>query len=533
MKKYPVRGGERKMRLVRDSVRRRGFRGDAHRASGLFLGVVLATTLVFNMGLTLLQTQQAWAAFPGANGKIAFDSNRDIDSEIFVMNADGTDQDQLTANAAGDYCPAWSPDGSKIAFDSDQDGDSEIFVMDADGTDQDQLTANGARDWCPVWSPDGTKIAFQSDIDGDWEIFVMDADGTDQDKLTDNAVFDDEDPNWSPDGSKIAFSSNRDGDWEIFVMDADGTDQDQLTANAALDERPDWQAIPLVSITITSEPVEGSGFVKVDGSPITTPQTYSWVVGETHTLEALSPVAGAETGTQYVWASWTDGGGASHDYVVLAAPAKVNATYGTQYYLTMQANPSEGGTVSPSSGWHSAGESVPIQASPAGGYVLSSWSGSGTGNYTGNALSATVTMNGPITETANFARATCGPTAAYGSAMAAEVVYMRYVRDQQMGSTPTGRILRDGWNAFYYLWSPTLARAIASSELLRGLFRVLFAPLLGTVYLAGATFTAISWAGDIASIAAFAVAATLSTATYIIAPVLALRAAVKWRRRKT
>ena len=444
MKKYPVRGGEGKMRLVRDSLRRRGFRGHGHRAGRLLLGVVLTTTLILSMGLTLLPTQQAWAAFPGANGKIAFISNRDGDFEIFVMDADGADQDQLTDNTAVDYSPVWSPDGSKIAFISD-----------------------------------------------------------------------------------------RDGDYEIFVMDADGADQDQLTDNAAGDRNPDWQAIPLVSITITSEPVQGSGFVKVDGSPITTPQTYSWVVGETHGLEALSPVAGAETGTQYVWASWTDGGGASHDYVVLAAPAKVNATYGTQYYLTMQANPSAGGTVSPSSGWHSAGESVPIQASPAGGYVLSSWSGSGTGNYTGTAASAIVTMNGPITETANFARATCGPTAAYGSAMAAEVVYMRYVRDQQMGSTPTGRILRDGWNAFYYLWSPTLARAIASSELLRGLFRVLFAPLLGTVYLAGATFTAISWAGDIASIAAFAVAATLSTATYIIAPVLALRAAVKWRRRKT
>jgi len=492
MKKYPVRGGEGKMRLVRDSLRRRGFRGHGHRAGRLLLGVVLTTTLILSMGLTLLPTQQAWAAFPGANGKIAFISNRDGDFEIFVMDADGADQDQLTDNTALDYSPVWSPDGSKIAFISDRDGDYEIFVMDADGADQDQLTDNTAVDYRLVWSPDGSKIAFESD---------------------------------------------QDGDWEIFVMDADGADQDQLTDNAAGDRNPDWQAIPLVSITITSEPVQGSGFVKVDGSPITTPQTYSWVVGETHGLEALSPVAGAETGTQYVWASWTDGGGASHDYVVPAAPATVNATYETQYYLTMQANPSEGGSVLPPSEWRDAGSTVTIQATPASNYAFSSWSGSGNGNYSGTSNPATVTMNGPITETANFQSSAppgpCAAAAAFGSPMAVEVVYMRHVRDAQIGSTSTGRILRNGWNTFYYAWSPPLAHAIADNEVLRGVSRGLFTPLLGIIYVAGATFTALSWAGDIASIAAFAVAATLSTTTYIIAPVLALRAAVKWRRRKT
>lgn len=116
--------------------------------------------------------------------------------------------------------------------------------------------------------------------------------------------------------------------------------------------------------------------------------------------------------------------------------------------------------------------------------------------------------------------------------MAPEVIYMRYVRDQQIGSTPTGRILRDSWNAFYYLWAPSIAYVIADSELLREAFRVLLTPVVAAVRVAGATFTALSWAGDIASLLAFAAAATLSTTTYIIAPVFTLRALLKRRRRK-
>ena len=78
----------------------------------------------------------AQAAFPGTNGKIAFESNRDGNEEIYVMNADGTNQTNLTNNAARDYVPAWSPDGSKIAFGSTRDGNDEIYVMNADGSGQ-------------------------------------------------------------------------------------------------------------------------------------------------------------------------------------------------------------------------------------------------------------------------------------------------------------------------------------------------------------------------------------------------------------
>ena len=94
------------------------------------------------------------------------------------MNANGTGVHQLTDNDDGDWNPAWSPNGNKIAFDSDRDGDEEIFVMNANGTGVHQLTDNDDYDMSPVWSPNGNKIAFTSDRYGDWEIFVMNADGS-------------------------------------------------------------------------------------------------------------------------------------------------------------------------------------------------------------------------------------------------------------------------------------------------------------------------------------------------------------------
>jgi Tol biopolymer transport system component len=114
-----------------------------------------------------------------------------------VMNADGSGQTNLTNNAAWDYGPAWSPDGSKIAFTSSRDGDSEIYVMNPDGSDQTNLTNNAARDEEPAWSPDGSKIAFASDRDGNYEVYVMNADGSSQTNLTNNAATDNA-PDWQP-----------------------------------------------------------------------------------------------------------------------------------------------------------------------------------------------------------------------------------------------------------------------------------------------------------------------------------------------
>jgi len=108
-------------------------------------------------------------------GRIAFNSNRDGNWEIYVMNGDGTGQTRLTNNPAEDFSPAWSPDGLRIAFSSKRDGNPEIYIMNADGTGQTRLTNSPANDVHPTWSPDGTRIAFETDRDGNSEIYVMNA----------------------------------------------------------------------------------------------------------------------------------------------------------------------------------------------------------------------------------------------------------------------------------------------------------------------------------------------------------------------
>jgi len=85
--------------------------------------------------------------------QILFNSDRDGDQEIYVVNVDGSDLRQLTDNSFFESNPAWSADGQQMAFVSDQDGDWEIYVMNVDGSEVAQLTHNEGQDWSPSWSP--------------------------------------------------------------------------------------------------------------------------------------------------------------------------------------------------------------------------------------------------------------------------------------------------------------------------------------------------------------------------------------------
>ena len=188
--------------------------------------------------------------------RIVFTSRRKKDAdghfnlEIYVMDADGGNQQNLTNNLGENRFPSWSPDGKRIVFSSRRDGHfrgnfgitHEIYVMDTDGGNQQRLTENRQYDWHPSWSPDGKRIAFSSDRKGDFEnfeIYVMDADGGNQQKLTENRVYDWR-PSWSPDAKRITFASERDGNYEIYVMDADGGNPQNLTNHPDDDSAPAW-----------------------------------------------------------------------------------------------------------------------------------------------------------------------------------------------------------------------------------------------------------------------------------------------------
>ena len=103
--------------------------------------------------------------------------------------------------------PSWSPDGKMITFESHRDGNREIYIMNADGWGQTNLTKNPAEDVYPTWSLDGKNIIFGSDRDDPdsrIEIYVMNPDGSGQTKLTNNTAWDGF-TSQSPDGKLIAF----------------------------------------------------------------------------------------------------------------------------------------------------------------------------------------------------------------------------------------------------------------------------------------------------------------------------------------
>ena len=227
------------------------------------LALVLAAAVAAGVLVLVGTAKPAEAAFPGANDKIAFGSDRVTDTnptgdyEIFAMNPNGTGIEQLTFNTADDLYPAWSDDGGWIAWTNYEDGDGEIYMRSYSGGGGffivRRLTNNTADDRKPVFAPDGSNtIAFGSFRDGNEEIYVMNTSDTDGDgnadtqtNLTDNAAGHDTEPAWSPllaDGTtKIAFRTDRDSDnHEIYVMDTDGTNQTHLTNNTVADDEPDW-----------------------------------------------------------------------------------------------------------------------------------------------------------------------------------------------------------------------------------------------------------------------------------------------------
>ena len=121
-------------------------------------------------------------------------------------------------------------------------------------------------------------------------------------------------------------------------------------------------------------------------------------------------------------------------------------------------------------------------------------------------------------------------TAAYGSDMAPEVVYMRYVRDNLIGSTSIGRALRDGFLTWYYWWSPPIAQYMSDKPVLQAVFRVLLAPVSVSVRIADATFHGVG-GGSLGSLLGFTFAAVFSILSYIVVPSVLLVVAVRWVRR--
>jgi Tol biopolymer transport system component len=176
---------------------------------------------------------------------------------IFVVRADGSGRTRLTEQAAGsaDRAPVWSPDGTRIAFVSDRAGGfPELYVMNADGTAVSRVTNNTQIDGNPSWSPDGTRLVFERCCqNGTSDIFSIDLATRTETNLTASTTHQDFDPVSSPDGTRIAYVSFEvgQGNLDIWVMNADGSAQTRLTQEAGPDLSPDWQPLPICTISGT------------------------------------------------------------------------------------------------------------------------------------------------------------------------------------------------------------------------------------------------------------------------------------------
>jgi TolB protein len=196
--------------------------------------------------LTSADGYDAEATVSPKGDKIIFTSTRDGDPELYTMNLDGTNQTRLTFQKGYDGGAFFSMDGSKIVFRASRPKTAEeladyedlakngmfrpsileIYVMNADGSDIQQVTNLGKASFAPFFHPDGKRIIFSSNVNStngrNFDLYLINIDGTGLEQITFNETFDGF-PMFTRDGKHLVFCSNRfdkqEGDTNVFIAD--------------------------------------------------------------------------------------------------------------------------------------------------------------------------------------------------------------------------------------------------------------------------------------------------------------------------
>jgi Tol biopolymer transport system component len=202
-------------------------------------------------GLSLVAA--ASASF--ATDRIVFLRSAPAESNLYIANADGSEEKPLTQPGSMNYNPAWSARGDWIAFTSDRAGSADLFRMHPDGTGQERLTDDPGFDDQAAFSPDAKRIAFVSTrAAGRANLWILDIASRKITRLTSGDGGDFR-PAWSPDGQWIAFSSDRGselpsakGRWErlqlvdLYVIHPDGTGIRRVSQHGNFCGSPQWLA---------------------------------------------------------------------------------------------------------------------------------------------------------------------------------------------------------------------------------------------------------------------------------------------------
>jgi len=222
--------------------------------------------------------------------KIAYLVNNNNNTDIYIMNADGSAKYPLTTTPDQEWSPAWSPDGEWILYEVHRTlNESNLAVIPAIGGTPILLTHTPHPDHEAIWSPDGTQIAFRRSFsDGEWDLYLLTLPDDLSGEIPAPTVLTDEpgqeeSPVWSHDGERIAFvSQNSAGNADIYIMNADGSSPVQITDSIEREFGLMWSSDGtqlLYTVYYLGQQKWSSAINSLDGSPpreIPTGQGAAW-----------------------------------------------------------------------------------------------------------------------------------------------------------------------------------------------------------------------------------------------------------------
>ncbi len=174
-----------------------------------------------------------------ARTKIAFVGEKNNGRELFVMDYDGYNPQQVTADGYLNLMPTWSPDRKSLIYTAYRDRKQQIMRRELATGREEVLVSPASLNITATFAPDGKSITYAEAKDGNSDIYQVELDSGSRKQLTSHRSAD-LSPSWSPDGQHLAFTSDRGGRPQIYIMDADGSNARRLTYDGDYNAAPAW-----------------------------------------------------------------------------------------------------------------------------------------------------------------------------------------------------------------------------------------------------------------------------------------------------